>query len=284
MENFDIFISHTWDNKELAKNFFYLSISNGINVWYDESCLGDGDHLRDELEKGINASKTFLLLYSHKAGASENVKFEMAKAKEKHRSDPEFRLIVIILDDSRLPADWQPFIYSRWNINDIPGSIIRALQSIVNKKFNMQVEQAAFLNMLSSNINKNESSVLAEHTKNYLLYYMSHIKSFLYSIANYGYEQDLNDSIKTLLKLSLFEALPVINSGLMHIEPGVYEQIHATRMRSIPRIVVHGLPSKYKYKILYNDEVSTKIEFTDIKSGEPVLHAIPISIEFDVEL
>lgn len=70
----------------------------------------------------------------------------------------------------------------------------------------------------------------------------------------------------------------------MPISMGVFELIHANRMRNPPYVKVHGLQGKYCFKIEHNDEISTRIAFIENNSGNIVSHPIPFSVEFSAEL
>ena len=94
-----------------------------------------------------------------------------------------------------------------------------------------------------------------------------------------GYVAEHQDTLQKLLGLSLLEQIPAIQAGLIPIAPGVFEHIHANRMRARPRVVPNGLPVQYKVALLRNDEISTRMSTVDAETGEVVGHPVPFSFE-----
>jgi hypothetical protein len=64
MATFDVFISHSSKNKELARFAFYNGVSNGLKPWFDEALIHVGDDIRPVLRQGIADSRAYLLLHS----------------------------------------------------------------------------------------------------------------------------------------------------------------------------------------------------------------------------
>lgn len=274
----DFFISHSSATKELARHVFYNAISNGLSPWYDEALLSLGDHLEQELRSGIQSSKSFLLLHSKAAIEKRWVPFEMAIAEEIHRQDPSFRLIAVKLDDEPLPEYWQQFLYHPWNNNNQPGSSLQLLSELTGHNPIVEIAAAAVLSKAPSDVFVNSSNTVAEHARNYVLYYLAHVKQLLAAVHHVGYEQELRDTIAKVLQLSLFEQLPSLQGGIIPIAPGIFELIFPNRMRIAPRVAVSGLPSRYNWSIVTNNEVACRIAITDAETSMPVQHPVPLSI------
>jgi hypothetical protein len=66
----------------------------------------------------------------------------------------------------------------------------------------------------------------------------------LQAVATVGHPAEHHDTLQKLLGLSLMEQIPVIQSGWIPIEPGIFEHIHPNRMRIPPRVKLHGLPER----------------------------------------
>jgi len=285
MANFDVFISHSSNNKELARLVFYNGISNGLRPWFDEALLLGGDHVKQEICRGINDSRAYLLFHSKEAMAAMSwVHFEMDVAKEKKERDSDFRIIVVKLDDINVQEWWNDFLYVQWNSSDQPGSIISLIEAILNRKIFTGITGAAFLTSAPASVCANRSASLAEHTRNYILYYMAHVKQLLQAVITTGIEAEHQDTLTKLLKLSLLKQLPSLQGGWMPCAPGEYEFIHANRTRCPPKIIFAGLPTRYEYKIIHNDEVSTRVSFYEIATGELVRHPVPFSAVLDSRL
>ncbi len=282
----DFFISHSSATKELARHVYYNAISNGLSPWYDEALLSLGDHLERELRLGIESSRSFLLLHSKAAIAKKWVPFEMEIAEAIHRVDPSFRLIAVKLDDEPLPNFWQQFLYHAWNNNDQPGSILRLLTELTGRNPIVQIAAAAVLSVAPSDVFVNSSNTVAEHARNYVLYYLAHVKQLLSAVQSVGHEQELRDTIAKVLQLSLFEQLPSLQGGIIPIAPAIFEIIFANRMRIPPRVTLSGLPSRYSWATIAKTEVACRIAITEASTSVPVQHPVPlaISLEFDAEL
>jgi TIR domain len=260
MPGFDVFISHSSKNKELARFAYYNAISNGLRPWFDEALFKFGDDMRPVIRQAIEDSGAYLLFYSKEATREKSwVPFEMEVAIEKKERDANFRIIVVKLDDHALSEWWQQYLYTKWDSSDAPGSVIRLIEALLNKKIFPGITGAAFLTSAPASVFENQSASLAEHTRNYILYYLAHIKGLLQAIAVAGHAAEHQDTLTKLLNLSLLAQLPTIRGGWMTPAPGVYEFIHANRMRIPPRVTVHGLPDHYVWKSLLNDEISTRI-------------------------
>ena len=282
MRTFDFFISHSSATKDVARHLYYNLIANGLNPWYDESNIEATEVLEEQIFKGIDNSKGFILLHSEPAVKSQWVQMEMKIAVDKKSKDNNFKVFVIKLDNS-LFTDlfWKQYLYQQWDNVDIPGSIIKLIETILGKKGVLTIAATSTLNNIP--IFLNETSTLAEHSRNYVLYYLSHVKNLLSASRLTGYENELRDTINKILKLSLFEALPSIQGGRLQIAPGVWEFIYAVRKRIIPRIKVEGLPDKYGFEIIGNNKISAKILVFDKESNSPVTHPVPMTVSFDAE-
>ncbi len=79
----------------------------------------------------------------------------------------------------------------------------------------------------------------------------------------------------------------MIQAWWIPIEPGIFEYIHANRMRIPPLITANGLTPQYSVKLLTNNEVFSRMTMVDSQSGEVVSrYAVQFSFntEFDAEL
>ena len=285
MANFDVFISHSSQNKEIARLTYYNAISNSLRPWFDEAFFSAGDEMLPTLKSAISDSNTYLLFASEEALASIWVQNEMEFAEEQKVRDPNFRLLVIRLDAStNLPDWWRSFLYNDWILEDEAGSVIRLLEAITGRKIFSSITGAAFLSAEPSSVFFNKSASLAEHGRNWVLYYLGHIKGLLKALATVGNPSEHQDSLEKLLGLFLLEQMPVIQPSWIPIQPGVFELIHPNRMRIPPRIIVHGLPEQYSFNLVANNEILTRISFIDKVTGETVLYPIPFSVELDAEL
>lgn len=283
MSNFDVFISHSSRNKEIARLTYYNGISNGLRPWFDEALFCAGDDMLPTLESAIQDSAAYLLIASAEALDSGWVQAEMESAQKRKDADPDFKIIVVKLEQCNLPPWWDRFLRCEWNSEDEPGSVIGLLEAILGRKIVPWVMGAAFLSLFPSSLALNQSGTIAEHSRNWVLYYIGHVKQLIQSISTVGYAAEHGDTLKKLLDLSLLKQVPAIQFGWIPIEPGVFECIHSNRMRVAPRVIPHGLPSQYRIELGENNEIFTRMSIVDGVSGEVVRYPVPFSFRFGMD-
>lgn len=214
---------------------------------------------------------------------SKWVQAEMNVAQIRKDADPDFKIIVVKLEQCNLPPWWDRFLRCEWKREDEPGSVIGLLEAILGRKIVPWVTGAAFLSLFPSSLALNQSETLAEHSRNWVLYYIGHVKQLIQSVSTVGYIAEHQDTLKKLLDLSLLKQVPAIQFGWIPIEPGVFEHIHPNRMRVAPRVIAHGLPSQYRIELIENNEIFTRMSIVDAVSGEVVRHPVPFSFRFDLD-
>ena len=104
MPSFDIFISHSSKNKEIARLTYYNGISNGLRPWFDEALFKAGDEMLPTLVSAIEDSAGYLLFASKEALASDWVQKEMNAAEARKTADPTFNILVVKLEPCELPT------------------------------------------------------------------------------------------------------------------------------------------------------------------------------------
>jgi len=287
MPNFDVFISHSSKNKEIGRLAYYNAITNGMSPWFDEALFGAGDEMHATLGSAISDSAAYLLFASKESLASGWVRHEMTVALQRKQNDATFRMLVVRLDDAiDLPAPWQEYLYQTWDSADQPGSVIKVIEALTGRKVFPWITGAAFLSADPSNVFFNETASLVEHSRNWVMHYLGHIKGLLQAVATVGHPAEHHDTLQKLLGLSLMENIPAIQSGWIPIEPGIFEHIHPNRTRIPPRVKMHGLPERYGFRVLENNEIFTRLAVVDRASGEVLRYPVPFSFttELDAEL
>lgn len=283
----DLFISHSSATKEIARRVYYDAVANGLFPWYDESLLRLGADLHREIERGVNTSAAFLLFHCEPAAASEWVQMEMRHARLRHERDPTFRIFVVRLDDSEInEAFWRRFLYLEWDRSDEPGSLLKLLCALTGKNTVVEITAASVLSKAPSEVFVNESATLAEHSRNFVFFYWAHVKQLLHALASVGFDAELRDSLRKIVNLSMIEVLPVMQGGLIPLSPGLFEVIHSNRMRIPPRISIDGLPDRFSWRAVENNEIFVRFEILEAESGLRVTYPTPLSLSlmFDAEL
>jgi TIR domain len=278
MTTFHLFISHSSTTKELARHIFYNAISNGLDVWYDQALLDLGDSLDPEIKRGIDNSQIFLLLHCAAAMEKKWVPMEMQYAEARYNRDRGFRIIVVKLDNHPLPSDfWAQFLYLEWLNENQSSSIIRLLSSLTSRNPFVEIPASAVLSNEPAAFFINQSATIAEHSLNHTMYYLAHIKSLLSAVCQVGYDDEMRDTIRKVLEISIFEQLPRIQGGRFVLAPGLFEMIWPNRTRIPPNITLNGLPDRYTWSVVKNDEVSCRIMILEKSTGHQVNHPVPLA-------
>lgn len=64
-EEYDVFISHAWEDKESFVDEFVAALkANGIKPWYDTSKMKWGDSMREKIDNGLKKSKVGIVILS----------------------------------------------------------------------------------------------------------------------------------------------------------------------------------------------------------------------------
>jgi tetratricopeptide (TPR) repeat protein len=98
-----LFLSHTHLDKQEAQTLRRALEDSGVGVWEDTLELRAGDSLGD-LEAKVMGSRGLLLLWTRAANESEWVEREAGWAREARKTDPDFRLLVVLRDGGRVSA------------------------------------------------------------------------------------------------------------------------------------------------------------------------------------
>ena len=64
-EEYDVFVSHAWEDKEDFADEFVLELrKQGLKVWYDTNKLKWGDSMREKIDKGLSKSRYGVVILS----------------------------------------------------------------------------------------------------------------------------------------------------------------------------------------------------------------------------
>lgn len=129
----------------------------------------------------------------------------------------------------------------------------------------------------------NQSKTQQEHAKNFVLYYLAHLKNLLQSIAGTLSQDSLSDTASKLDQLWLLEQLPALQQGIMPLGDGEFEIIHANRMRVPPRVTFSSFTGPYEFEVTRVDEISTRFAILDSRTGQRVLHPVPMGLEIGLD-
>lgn len=280
---FQIFISHSSKNKEIAERFYWLALTNQLTVWYDVRYLEAGEELRGQLRAGIEQSQVYLLFLTPEALASEFVRYEMAVARQRVEDFGDIQPLVVKLTAGiELDEWWSQFVFEDWSSDPSEAAqLVPFLSKLMGRDPVGWITEASFLTPNPSDVFENESRTVIEHARNATLYYLSAIKSILESPGKTP--QELAETYTQLTELSLLRELPTISGGWIPIRPGEVEFIHPVRMRAQPQVEMYGLPETYRFEST-GTHIATRIRILDAATGELVTHPVPFSVGLSAEL
>lgn len=80
MSTLKVFISYSHSDRDWARKLVEAISGAGLSVWFDETDIKPGQHLVDELEKGLRTSDAIVFLIDPDNVDGPNVFFEMGAA------------------------------------------------------------------------------------------------------------------------------------------------------------------------------------------------------------
>jgi hypothetical protein len=285
---FDVFISYNHESSlDLARHIYYTAIANGVRPWMDEGELTPGQYFPTRAEEGIQLSKRFFLIATPGALTSPAVLKEIDYAIDKHKQDPDFQILIYLHEEVDLTlytkANLKDFIYLKDKSGNPFPVMSQLIESITGK--NMLV---AFLNQAFSGASTAGGLTSNMSAPEYLIPTLAslimQIKMFLNNTAYGHHPEETLDSIRKLLAYTPLENVSMLQSGWITLGEGIFENLHPNRMRIPPRITVSNLPNNVTWRLIFNDEVITRIQFIDRLTGKPHLGPIPFVIDLDAGL
>ncbi len=105
LPKYDLFVSYSHADSILVTNIVRRLHEYGIDCFLDNWRLRGGDVLDSELEKSILLSAAGLFFVSRTSLASQWCRFELNRLNTRSEYDKNFRIMPVILDDSRLPTE-----------------------------------------------------------------------------------------------------------------------------------------------------------------------------------
>jgi hypothetical protein len=104
----NVFISYCRDDSGaaeiLSKHLAKYYEEKGTKIFLDKPDIEFGDSWRDGIEQSIRKSNTFLILVSNAARSSEVCSTEWSAICERKWTEPNVRVIPILVDEAEIPA------------------------------------------------------------------------------------------------------------------------------------------------------------------------------------
>jgi hypothetical protein len=113
---YDIFLSHNAKDKPAVRELAERLKQDGLRVWFDEWVIQPGDLISLKIEKGLEQSRTLILVMSHNAFASDWVTLERHTVLFRDPTNAERRFIPLRLDDAEITDTLKQFAYIDWRL------------------------------------------------------------------------------------------------------------------------------------------------------------------------
>ncbi|HKP87378.1 MAG TPA: TIR domain-containing protein [Blastocatellia bacterium] len=111
---YDVFISHSSEDKSAVRELAERLKGDGLRVWLDEWEIRPGDLVPLKIEQGLEQSRTLVLIMSASAFASEWVTLERHTALFRDPTNQQRRFIPLRLDESEIKDTLKQFAYVDW--------------------------------------------------------------------------------------------------------------------------------------------------------------------------
>lgn len=111
---YDVFLSHASADKSTVRELAEQLNGDGLRVWFDEWEIQPGDSIPLSIERGLESSRTLLLIMSHAAFSSEWVTLERHTAQFSDPTNKTRRLIPLRLDNSEIKDSLKQLAYVDW--------------------------------------------------------------------------------------------------------------------------------------------------------------------------
>ena len=115
---YDVFLSHSSNDKVVARELGEQLKATGLRVWLDEWIIKPGDSIPLAIERGLEDSRTLVLMMSRHAFSSEWVTMERHTALFRDPTNQSRRFIPVRLDDSTINDSLRQFAYVDWRTKD----------------------------------------------------------------------------------------------------------------------------------------------------------------------
>lgn len=167
---YDVFISHSYKDKDFVIKLAKDLMANGIKVWLDEWNLGIGDSIADSISKAIEESRFVFLVMSPDYFVSAWATQEWNMAMHAEMSEKSIRTIPIYYRNSEIPpilqtkqwADFRNFELYDENFKQLLEQVLVLKRGKGVSKFKIQNKDE---NLVGSTIEKFDAKELDEMAK-----------------------------------------------------------------------------------------------------------------------
>lgn len=111
---YDVFLSHSSQDKDVVRDIANRLKSDGVNVWFDEWKIRPGDSIPAKIENGLERSRVLVLCMSAHAFGSDWAQLESQSFRFRDPLNKDRRFIPLRLDDAHIKGSLAQFLYIDW--------------------------------------------------------------------------------------------------------------------------------------------------------------------------
>jgi small GTP-binding protein len=115
---FDVFLSHSSNDKPEVRKIAQRLRDDGLRVWFDEWEIKPGDSIPAKIEQGLEQSGALLLCMSANAFGSDWAQLESGTFRFRDPLNKARRFIPLRLDGARIPGSLGQFMYVDWRVGE----------------------------------------------------------------------------------------------------------------------------------------------------------------------
>lgn len=143
----NVFISHNFKDKPLARKIALILNSYGVKTWIDESEIKLGDSLIEKIRSGIDEGDYLIALISKNSIDSEWVKRELDIAMNQEIEGKKVKVVPILVGNCELPGFLKGKLYADMSTKRKFSDSIPVLLSRFNIEFNKDIKQSNFTSL-----------------------------------------------------------------------------------------------------------------------------------------
>ena len=259
------FISHSSEDKALARRFKRLLEASNCEVWIDEQNINYGSVLLESIDSGVKEVTDFILLASDDSMKSSYVWEELHIARERCESGNLRAYAVKITKKTSLPLWLDKLVYLSLEGPDLKNRLAKFFTDATAERPN-----ELLLEELMNFVERQSSGDFAEGYNAASSFYSTRLEA-LRILVEHTRPEEFEKLRDQILKLGVFSPKIETRSTVswLHVAPGVFEMIFASPMRVPPVIELTGVPENIEYKISHVSNVSAQISFKEKTSGMP---------------
>ncbi len=131
MENesftYDVFLSHSSQDKDAVRDVATRLRSSGLKVWFDEWEIAPGDLIPQRIDAGLDKSRVLVLCMSSNSFTSGWAELESGTFRFRDPLNKGRRFIPIRLDDAEIPGSLRQVLYLDWRPGEREQNYARLL-------------------------------------------------------------------------------------------------------------------------------------------------------------